>query len=204
MRPASRLVAIGLCSLLLAACASTQVTAIWTEPGSTPSAFQHVLVMGVATTPTVQQAYEDNFLAALQRAGITATVSHDVGLDVRTRRSPGVARVIARSGADGVIVTHLVPDAAAVAAPGVRLSTIPDADRQVAPYYQRLSAEVAKSGYYSGVQRLRLQTNLYSAKGGRLVWSGRSQPLDRNSEQTTISQIIDQMIQQVRADGYLP
>lgn len=204
MRPASRLLAIGLCSLLLVACASTQVTAIWTEPGTTPSAFQRVLVMGVATTPTVQQAYEDNFLAALQRAGIAGSVSHDMGLDVRTRRSPGVARAIERSGADGVIVTHLAPDAVGVTAPGMRLSTIPDADRQVVPYYQRLSAEVARPGYYSSVQRLRLQTNLYDAKGGRLVWSGRSPPLDRNSQQTTISQVIDEMIQQLRVDGYLP
>lgn len=204
MRPASRLLAIGLCSLLMAACASTQVTVIWTEPGSSPSPFHQVLVMGVANSPTVQRAYEDNFTTALQRAGVAARASHDLGMDVRGGRPPDVARAIERSRADGVIVTHLAPEVAEGATPGARLSTIPDAARQVAPYYQRLSGEVAAPGYYAGLQRLRLETNLYAAKGGRLVWSGRSPPLDRNSEQTTISQVIDQMILQLRADGYLP
>jgi hypothetical protein len=63
---------------------------------------------------------------------------------------------------------------------------------------------VTSPGYYADYQALRLEANLYDTGRATLVWSGRSDTLDPNSEQTMISEVIAAVIEKLRADGFLP
>ena len=203
MPPVFRAAVIGVLTLLTAACANQpRVTAVWTEPGAQPTPYRTLVVFGVASKTKVRRAYEDNFTTALTAAGVSARPSHTLVSEKSLRRTAQIKRALSGADADGLIVTHLIPETTPSTEPAARATSIPDTYRRFDRYYSQVYNDVARPDYYAGYQALRLETNLYDARSEALVWSGRSQPLDPNSEQT-ISQIIADVIAQLRKDGLL-
>jgi hypothetical protein len=72
------------------------------------------------------------------------------------------------------------------------------------PYYGHVLGKVTTADYYADYRALRLETNLYDAGRATLVWSGRSDPLDPQSEETRISEVIGAVIDKLKAEGLLP
>ena len=203
MPPVFRAAVIGLLTLLTTACATpSRVTSVWTDPGAQPTQYRTLVVFGVASKTKVRRAYEDNFTTALTAAGVSARPSHTLVSEKSLRRTAQIKRALSGADADALIVTHLIPEAAQSAEPAARATSIPDTYRRFDRYYSQVYSDVARPDYYTGYQSLRLETNLYDAQRETLVWSGRSQPLDPNSEQT-ISQVIADVIAQLRRDGLL-
>ncbi len=198
---AFRAVAIGLLTLMTAACSTGGVNSIWTEPDGTPLVYRNLVVVGIANSATVQRAYEENFILELKQIGVNG---RPLAPAEDASWSEAMRKTLARSGADGIIITHLIAGSAKEVEPPARTSVIPASYQRIAPYYSQVYRDVMRPGYYADYQTLRLETNLYDAKKDKLVWSGRSRPLDPNSEQTTISQVITEVISQLRMDGYLP
>ena len=204
MRPACSAVALGLLTLLLAACSTGgSVNSIWTEPGGAPSPYRKLAIIGIANKASVQRAYEDNFIGALKAIGVTASSGQAVAAAAERKRDQAIRKALERSGAGGILVTHLIAEPDRDAEPPTRTTAIPEAYRRLDRYYSQVYRDVMTPGYYADYQKLRLETNLYDAKRETLVWSGRSQPLDPNSERT-IGQIIAEVVAQLRRDGYLP
>lgn len=197
-------VMIGVMPLLLTACATNGVNSIWLQSENVPAPYQHFIVLGIANHPKIQHAYEDAFVQAFKAQGLKARSSEALVPALNPKRSKSIQTGLLRAGADAVLVTHLVAEPTkSTEPPPLRTNTVPDFYRQLIPYYQKVSFRVMRSGYYSGYQELRLESNCYDAKTGALVWSGRSQPLDPNSEQT-IGQVMAQVITQLRNDRLLP
>ncbi|QGU31739.1 hypothetical protein [Thermochromatium tepidum] len=205
MYPRVRLLIAGSLAFLLGACAATgPVSSVWIQPGQTPRQYERLVVFGVTNNPKVRRAYEDNFVKRLQTLGITTWASHELVSDRQLGRLARMTEGYAKVKADGVLITHLVTDESASTQPAARIGSVPDHDHHLIGYFSRVYDEVSTPGYYSDPKALRLETNLYDAKQERLVWSGRSQPLDPNSEHTTLSQVIDEVIAQMQRDGLLP
>jgi hypothetical protein len=205
MRSELRAVAASLIALQAVGCASGHVNSIWTDPSLSRSPYHGLLVVGIANNPTVQFAYEDNFVTALAKTGAKATPSHDLVVPKGKRgEAASIQQKTAMSDSDAVIVTHLVAEVSRDVEPTIRASDVPAFYKRLDTYYHQIDSDIRKADYYANVQTLRLETNLYDRKREALVWSGRSRPLDPNSEQTTIGQIIEDVIQQLTADGYLP
>ncbi|MBK1719284.1 hypothetical protein [Thiocystis violacea] len=204
MHPVFRALVIGLLAMLTTACSTGPVSSIWTDPGHTPTRYHRVVVFGVTNSPKVRRAYEDNFVERLRALGVSATPGHRLVSDANLRLLVRLTEGYSRADADAVIITHLITDAPPDGQPASRLGAIPDHYRNLVPYFSQVYEEVCEPGYYKDAKALRLETNLYDAKRERLVWSGRSRPLDTNSEQTTISQVIEDVITQMAMDGYLP
>ncbi|MBV5310421.1 hypothetical protein [Chromatium okenii] len=194
---------IGIAPLLLTACATNGVNSIWLKPEGVPAPYQHLIVLGIANHPKIQRAYEDAFVQAFKAQGLTARSSEALVPALNPKRSKTIQTGLLRAGADAVLVTHLVAEPTKSAEPlPVRVNTVPEVYRQLAPYYQDVYFKVMRTGYYSGYQELRLESNCYDTKTGALLWSGRSQPLDPNSEQT-IGQVMAQVVMQLRDDRLL-
>lgn len=205
MQSVIRPIVIGLLAVLMTACAATgPVSSVWTQPGQTPRQYERLVVFGVTNSPKVRRAYEDNFAKQLQTLGITATAGHELVSDRNLGRLTRLTEGYAKVKADGVLITHLVTDEPGERAPVARLGTVPDHYRHLVPYFSQVYEEVCTPGYYSDPKSLRLETNLYDAKREQLVWTGRSPRLDPNSERTTISEVIEDIVAQMRRDGFLP
>ncbi|NVZ10690.1 hypothetical protein HW932_15610 [Allochromatium humboldtianum] len=205
MYPFVRALLAALLAVLMTACATTgPVSSVWTPPNQAPRHYERLVVFGVTNNPKVRRAYEDNFVKQLQTLGVTATAGHELVSDRNLGRLTRLTEGYAKVKADGVLITHLVADETPGARPAARIGSVPDHYRHLVGYFSQVYEEVCAPGYYSDLESLRLETNLYDAKQERLVWSGRSQPLDPSSERTTISQVIEEIVAQMQRDGFLP
>ncbi len=186
---------------VLASCATTRpvVTSVWTEPGK-PAIYRHLVVIGVATTEKVERAYADQFIQSLQPQGVTADTSPALESALQRGRRTAIDKALAKTGADGVIITHLVAESGKTASTGQPHTA---ASQVLASDYAQIDHDVMQPDYYVHCQQLRLETSLYDARRKRLVWSGRSSPLAPDSEQT-IGEIIAAVIAQLKQNGYLP
>jgi hypothetical protein len=205
MQSVIRPIVIGLLTVLMTACATTgPVSSVWTQPGQTPKHYERLVVFGVTNNPKVRRAYEDNFVKQLQTLGVTATAGHELVSDRNLGRLTRLTEGYAKVKADGVLITHLVADEAPGTQPAARIGAVPDHYLHLVGYFSQVYEEVCTPGYYADPESLRLETNLYDARQERLIWSGRSQPLDPSSERTTISQVIEEIVVQMQRDGFLP
>lgn len=185
-------------------CSSTQVTSAWTDPGVVPKPYRNLVVFGVAAKGNVRRAYEDNFVAALKARGVKARTGTGLLPTGGAGDVNAVKRAVSQSGADGVIITHLVGERSptGAASPGsfVTLSLY----GSLYPYYERVYGYVTEPGYYAKYPVLQLETNLYDAARQKLVWSSRSHTLDPGSEKATINEVIETATKELAEAGYLP
>lgn len=206
MRLAVRVAAVFAVALLLPACAPSRVATTWVEPGRRPTPYDDLVVFGVAANETVRGAYEDGFTRALRDQGARARPGSGLLPAGGLGRTDSVVKAVGLSGADAVIVTHLIGERAeatdSTAPPASYV--VPGSYRNLSPYYERVYEEVTDPGYYASFRSLRLETHLYDARRGALVWSSRSRVLDPSSEQTTISEIITAVTAEMARAGFLP
>ncbi len=194
-----------LAALLGAGCASTtQLTSTWSDPGIAPRPYRNLVVFGIAANGNVRRAYENNFVAALQARGVKAHAGHGLLPEGGLGDVEAIRKAVGRSGADGVIVTHLVGARAqtVIVPPGSYVN--PNLYGSLYPYYQRVYGYVTEPGYYANYPVLQLETNLYDAARQKLVWSTRSETMDPGSEKTTIQEVIAAVTLGLAAAGYLP
>ena len=204
LRSRTRILLIALSAALLSGCATSRVSSVWTDPSRSPTRYHNIIVFGVTNHRKVRRAYEDNFVSSLKELGVHAHPAHDLVSDASLSRIVRMTEAVSKTNADAIIITHLVKDAPQEAPPSPRLSRLPGHYHNLVPYFGQVYDDVCGPGYYKGAQSLRLEVNLYDAKGERLVWSGRSEQLDPKSEQTTIRGVIGEVVGQMSADGYLP
>lgn len=204
MRPVFRAVTIGLLAMSTAACAPGRVSSVWTRADTAPTRYHNLIVFGVTNSPKVRRAYEDNFVARLREIGVQARPGHELVSDKDLSLVVRMTEAVSKTNADAVIITHLITDTHQTQPPASRLDQVPAHYHNLVPYFSQVYLDACGPDYYADFQALRLETNLYDAKGERLVWSGRSEQLDPNSEQTTISEVIGEVIARMSTDGYLP
>ncbi|MBK1723500.1 hypothetical protein [Thiocystis violacea] len=206
MRPVFRAVTIGLLAMLTSACTTGRIASVWTNPDSQPTRYHKLIVFGVTNNPKVRRAYEDNFVTRLREIGVKAEPGHDFVSDANLSLVVRMTEAVSKTKADAIIITHLVTDEPQAQASTLssRLARVPDHYRNLVPYFSQVYNDVCGPDYYADFKALRLETNLYDAKGERLVWSGRSEQLDPSSENMTIRDVIVDTISQMSLDGYLP
>ena len=205
MRPVVRAIAlIFLPALLLAGCSSTRIASSWSEPGLPAKPYTTMLVFGIAAKEKIRSAYEDSFAKALKDKGVKARAGSDLLSAGSLSDVDAVKQAVARSGVDGVIVTHLVGETARTVLVPPRTYTDPQIYGRLYPYYGRVHDTVTEPGYYARYPVLQLETNLYDARRETLVWSGRSHTMDPGSDGTTIAEVIGSVIQALGDAGYLP
>lgn len=193
-----------LAALLAAGCSSTpELGSTWSAPGGARP-YRNLLVFGVAANANVRRAFENNFVAAIRARGVKARAGHSLLPAGGLADAKAVGRVIAQSGADGLIITHLVGarSQTVVVPPGSYTNA--NLYASLIPYYQRVYGYVTEPGYYANFPVLQLETNLYDAARQRLVWSSRSQTMDPAAEKQTIKEVIATVVNGMAAAGFLP
>lgn len=205
MRQTRNAVATLLLALALVACApSTRLGATWSDTTRPAQPYRDLLVFGIAANETVRTAYEDSFVAALEKRGVRARTGHSLVPPGGMANAKTVKKAVDLSGAQGVIVTHLLgADSQTVHAPP-RSYVTPGLYGKLYPYYGRVYDYVSEPGYYATYRVLQLETNLYDTTRESLVWSARSESMDPTSERTTIGDVIDAVTAALAQAGYLP
>ncbi len=209
--PLYRMFMAGLLGALLfcAGCggSGTQFSATWTSPDyAQMQDVDEVLVVAVTATEVRRRIFEDSLVSKLQAEGISAYPSNQFHESVDQMDEEEVEALIKERGIEAVIVTRLLnlEREEVVVPPSTTVSSYPSYGR---PYYD------SWYGYYShgyGVTHdpgytyekvtVSLETNLYDAANGKLIWSGQSDTFNPDSTQDvfgpTTDIIVDELVYQ--------
>jgi hypothetical protein len=166
----------------LAACATTSLQGVWRDSEYAGPPFRKMLVVGITKDGQVRRTFEDIFASQLRSRGVEAIAGHTLLAEGQADEA-ALAKAVKQSGADGVITTRVVAiDTRSGVSPG-HVTTFG------APVYAygHHPAPVAGStlyGYFVNTwtvyqpptpytyEEATLETNLFEAGAGRLVWAG--------------------------------
>lgn len=187
-------------SLLVAACATTEIKAVWKDP-SYHARPARIMVVGVAKNPLNRRLFEDEFVLQLKAKGTDAIASHTVLSDKQQDDQSAIAEKVKELKADTVLITRLVSKKTEkVYVPGTLYypppyyGTWPD-------YYGYSYRYMYSPGYITENEYAIIETNLYEATYDKLVWAASSETLASDSNKKLIKSFIGVMVNTMAKDG---
>jgi hypothetical protein len=180
--------------LLVAACGGgTQFSGTWTNPDyAEKQDVDDVMVVAVAQSETNRRMFETELADKLQKQGITAHPSTQFHPDAQQLTEEQVKTLIEERGIEAVIVTRLldVDRKDVYVPPTTYVSSYPSyGSPYYGSYYGYYSHGYTVShdpGYSYEKVTVTLETNLYDASTGDIIWSGQSNTFDPNGIQDVI------------------
>ena len=185
---------------LLSCAAGTRLTSSWAEPTAAGRSFQKFCVVAIAQRPPRRRMFEDMFMNALTRRGLSAVSSYTFA-EGRLDKEAAKAK-LEEIGADAVIVTRLVdqqsireyypPTTVAYAAPSAYYG-------DWYGYYALGTSFTSTPGYIVENKVYRLETNLYDVAGEKLLWTGLTEATlsegdtPRDKVKTVITAVMDDL-----------
>jgi hypothetical protein len=144
----------------------------------------NILVIAITGNEHNRRTYENKFVVRLKSVGVEAMASEKVipmPPDLKLQKE-AILNAVSQYGNDAVIITQLV---------GKKTRDIRTRDQHnIGPFYYYS----IYPGYSSASKSLQLETNLYDAKNGGLIWSGQSQTLSSDSMDRIINDVIKAVI----------
>lgn len=203
---APRAAAVAAALLMLAACAGPGTVVKSWQASDYHHRLTKVMVVALSQKTDMRRAFEYQMVELLQNAGVVAVPS----VDLLPLRAPAdkaavkaaVDRIVASQGFDGLLVTHLVgvKRTATYITPNTQIQTQTDFNRQFLTLY----SVIFSPGYTMEDTDVSLETNLYDAATGRLVWNMRSSSVNPMSASEIIKPVAHHIIADLRRRGLLP
>lgn len=189
-------------TMLLTACATTQVNAVWKDPSYHQRAAK-IMVIGVAKNPLNRRLSEDEFVLQLKTRGTEAIASYTVLPDKQQEDHAAIAAKVKELGADAVLVTRLVSEKIVrVHVPGT-VYYPPPHYRKWPDYYGHGYRNIYSPGYVAKNKYAIIETNLYETGTDKLVWAASSETLMGESDMSLIKSYISIMVNSMSEQGLL-
>lgn len=198
------IIALAFSLSFLSSCTNTKITSVWMDSEKAGTAFNDILIIGIADEEHNRRLFEEQFTNQLKVAGIESEVSYTLlpqGTDINRDT---VSSAIEGKSIDAVIVTHLV---------AVEEETVyrPSMDYQPAygysdglySYYPHVHTYVHQPGYYTTHEVVRLETNLYEVANEELVWSAQSSSFAPESAKEVIDELVNLVIKDLQQKGLI-
>ncbi|WP_455203668.1 hypothetical protein [Kaarinaea lacus] len=188
--------------LFLASCASTQLTAVWSDESFSGGPLKKLLVVSILDNPRNRGLVEAALVSELKKNGVEALSSAKVMGDKELNKD----NVIAVAG------DHQVDSVMAVRLLGVdeEQAYYPSAGYNIPdPYYYRWNTyyphmyDYADPGYMVTYKYVNLETNIYAAETKTLVWSAASETFDPQNINEEAQQFAQKIVKGVRKSGLI-
>ena len=187
-----------LCAASIAACATTEVTAVWKDEAY-KSQPKKVLVISLFKDQTVRRLVEDEFRNHLRYKGTDAAVGYEVfsGNTLPTKES--VVEQVKAGGYDAVLLTRLtdtrterrvVSSGPTYAAPHYGMS--------YGGYYGQGYSTVYAPTYQVDDKFAMVESNLYDAATEKLVWTATSDTWLADANQKLVKDFVTIMMESLR------
>ncbi|GAA5181960.1 hypothetical protein GCM10025771_30110 [Niveibacterium umoris] len=177
----SRTIAIALlASSILAGCASTRLTSAWRDSDYQGPPMKKLVVIGVSEEIAARRVFEDDFAKALGDAGVAAIPGYRLLPDKPQRSVEEMRDAVAKSGADGILVARaLRTERRTQYSPGTMTVMPAYGYRSFWGYYG--AATVVSEPRIYQYDIVTIETNLWPATEGKVLWSGLSETTDPES-----------------------
>ena len=199
-------------ALLVAACATTQPSAVWKDPLYQAHP-RKVMVVGIAKQPVNRRIFEDEFVRQLKAHGTNAIASYTVLSDELEKNHDAIAAKLGQQGTDAVLITRLVskktvqvyvPGTAYYPPPYYPLHNYPPPSYGTLPDYYGYGYQAMNTpGYMAEEEFAIIETNLYNAENDKLVWAASTETGTRGRNQERIISYIGIMVKAMVEQGLL-
>jgi hypothetical protein len=172
--------------LLIISCAGTgtELSQTQVDDAYKGPPVSNILVIAITGNEHNRRSYENKFVVRLKSVGVEAMASEKVipmPPDLKLQKET-ILNAVSQYENDAVIITQLV---------GKEKTDIRTRDTR--SYHGFFSYSI-NPGYSSTSTTLRLETNLYDAKTGELIWSGQSKTLSNESIDKIMNDVIKAVI----------
>ena len=169
---------------LMVSCAGTDLTETQVDGAYKGKPVSDILIIAVTGNEHNRRSYERKFVANLKSVGVEAVASEksiSMPGDLKIKKET-ILSAVDQYKNDAVIITQLV-------------------GKETKDVYQRGGVTrygyfgyTRNPGYSSTTKKVRLETNLYDAKTGELIWSGISKTLSKDSTDRIMNDVIKAVI----------
>jgi len=190
-------------SVLIIACAGTKLTHTRVDEAHRGNPVSDILVIGLTykDNEEVRRSFEDSFVRHLRAVGIEAISSVDaisIPANMKLEKEE-ILKAVNKYNNDAVIITHLVGKEEKE----VYTRSAPSYGGYYG-HYRRAYSYSHSSGYSRTRKTVRLATNLYDVKTEKLIWSGKSETLNPDSNKQMIDDVIKAVIKDLQKNNLLP
>lgn len=213
--------------LLLAGCETTKLESTWKAPEVGSIEFTKVLVIGISPVASLREPLEDKIKSQITR--IPAVASYELLPEVEDQVNPEkIAEVIAAHDIDGIITLRMIGMNDEVTYhPGGYVPTYYSSfsayyspGYALAPYYGGMGG-YGMGGYGMGGVGMpvsyeyvppsetrdvytNIETNIYDATDGNLIWFGRTSTKNASQRQQTIEEVAEIVKAKLRSQQLIP
>jgi len=178
---------------LIISCGGTELTHTQVNEAYKGKPVSNILVIAITGNEDSRRSFERKFVAQLKSAGVEAISSEDaipMPADLELKKET-ILNAVDQFKNDAVIITHLIGKEEKEA-----FTRSGEADRGYYGFYHsRYTYSYARDPGYSNTSKtIRLETNLYDVKTEKLIWSGQSKTLSKDSKDQIINDVIKVVI----------
>ena len=185
-------------------CSSTRVLSSWTADPA-PGPLERVMVVGVAERESVRRLFEDGFAGALAEAGVEAVAGYTALPEARGIGTEAIRAAARDAGVDRILVSRTVGvEEREIHHPPVVRTLPAPRHRRFDDYYPMAYDYVYEPGYTTIHDYVKLESNLYDAGSGELLWSAVTETVDPEETGAVVDGLCRALVERMRIDGLLP
>ncbi len=186
-------------ALLLAACATQQLTNSWRSPDFAGPPPSKVLVLGLSSSDASRRIFEDGFSQALGTAGVSAAAAYPQLPDKGMIPNDRLKAALTSSGAQAVLITRLLK-----VDQEVSVTPAMPPGRMYGGFY----------GFYGGAwaalppsvdtyKIFTIETTLWDMRSEKVIWTGTTQGQDVTDVAKATKDLAAVLIAQMKKDGVI-
>lgn len=193
--------------LLIWSCArpTTQLTDTWSEPGNSAGNISKFLVVGTSPNRLVRKTFEVAMRDRLNKQpGMEAMASlEEISADEEISTAT-FEQYFSDKGIDAVLVTRVV-DAkeAAKFKEGDKHQQLNPYYNDFYSYYRRMIVKVPEPGTFEYGRMVQLETMVFDAREGKLIWRALSESYDEGNTEKVIDDLTKLIVKQMKTDGII-
>jgi len=196
---------IGVCIICVVAssCSTTKITSSWSEPNKTIvlNKLNKVLAVALLKNEANNRKAEDQIIERLNGKGV---VSYSyLNTTFNKKNEEAIRDKIKLDGFDGVVTIRLIDvDKERTYTPG-HLSSYPLEYRTFSGYYYRTWNAYSIPGYYATTKTYTIETNVFSIKEDKIIWTGLTQTIDPNGVNKMTAAVVKEVFKKMKNDGFI-
>lgn len=198
----SALLALTLATLA-AGCGSTRVASNWIDPAYTAGKLKKVLILGLAPQEGTRNLLEGKMVEAFKQEGVEAVAGVSVMPADRQPSKDDVKAVVEGQGYDGVLVSRLIGSRDEVSYTPPTYAVPYPYYHGLYSYYGTVSPMVYSPGYIDQYRVYTVETNVYTVRDAKLVWSVVSETFDPTNINKAVEEFVWLISDELKKDGLL-
>lgn len=187
----------------LTSCITTKITSNWKEPDKkiTLEKLKKVLVVAFFKTETNSRKAEDQMAGYLKGKGVVAYNYLDDNISATNEEL--IRDKIKADGFDGAVTMRLVDmEKTETYIPG-NISTYPSYYHTFGGYYYRNWSFNRTPDYYSTTRTYTVETNVFSIKEDKIIWTGVTQTTDPSGVNRLTEEVAKVVYKKMMKEGFI-